>query len=310
MEREGSSCERNKTTRANQRRLDLVCTMVKRKGNPIFSNLFFEAPERRVLHSPFIAVTLHPPLTFSFKMTKTQNPQAIYPDLLPNLSRRRFLQRAASGTVIAAMGAGAYFVIDDDLTRSAKAMVREDGRPRLPPGQRVIRALKPMGGQPGSANPSDFQLRIHGEVERSMTLNFRELLAQEQVELVADVHCVTGWSVLGAHWKGVRLQELAKLVGIKASARHVIFEAAHGYTANVPLSKAMAPNVLIAHRLEDRPIGSPHGAPVRAVVPDLYFWKSAKWLQGIRFVRRDQPGYWEVRGYHNHGDPWKEERYS
>jgi len=103
---------------------------------------------------------------------------------------------------------------------------------------------------------------------------------------------------------------LAKRAKLKKTARHVVFEAAHGYTANVPLGEALKPNVMIAHRLDGRPLQRAHGAPVRNVVPDLYFWKSAKWLTGIRFVTRDEPGYWERRGYNNHGDPWLEERYA
>jgi DMSO/TMAO reductase YedYZ molybdopterin-dependent catalytic subunit len=90
----------------------------------------------------------------------------------------------------------------------------------------------------------------------------------------------------------------------------VIFEAASGYTSNVPLREALAPNVLLAHKYEGQSVPLAHGAPVRAVVPDLYFWKSAKWLTGIFFSSVDQPGYWETRGYSNHADPWKEERYS
>jgi DMSO/TMAO reductase YedYZ molybdopterin-dependent catalytic subunit len=137
----------------------------------------------------------------------------------------------------------------------------------------------------------------------------RELLAMDQTEQRLDVHCVTGWSVLDAKWRGVALAALASRVGVQKAARYVIFEGAHGYSANVPLREALQPQVMIAHRLDGRSLGRAHGAPVRAVVPELYFWKSAKWLTGIRFVARDRPGYWERRGYHNHGDPWKEERY-
>jgi DMSO/TMAO reductase YedYZ molybdopterin-dependent catalytic subunit len=116
--------------------------------------------------------------------------------------------------------------------------------------------------------------------------------------------------VLGARWKGVPVRALAERAKVRRSARHVIFEAAHGYTSNVPIDEALAPQNLVAHRLDDRPLARAHGGPVRAVVPDLYFWKSAKWLTGIRFSARDEPGYWETRGYHDHGDPWKEERYA
>lgn len=219
------------------------------------------------------------------------------------------MQQAASGTVLVAFGGGLY-VLSEDLTREARAESRKDGRPRLPPGQKVIERLKPMGGTPGDPRPSEYRLRVHGEVERPFTLTFAELLEQPSVTLASDVHCVTGWSVLGARFTGARVRDLARKAGVKPSARHVVFEGAHGYTANVPLREALAPEVLVAHRLDGRPLSRAHGAPVRGVVPDLYFWKSAKWLTGIRFVVRDEPGYWETRGYHNHGDPWREERYS
>ncbi|MEN9580651.1 MAG: hypothetical protein RJA70_3660 [Pseudomonadota bacterium] len=222
-------------------------------------------------------------------------------------SRRRFVQQAVGGTVVTFLGASYYF--SSALTREARAQTRADGRPRLPPGQKVLDRLKPMGGQPGSSQTSQFRLTIHGEVERPLVLNFAELLALPQSEADADVHCVTGWSVLGARWKGVTLKQLAESAGVKDSARYVIFEAAHGYTANVPRSEALRDGVRVVHQYDGRPLSQAHGAPVRALVPDLYFWKSPKWLTGIRFVRKDEPGYWETRGYHNHGDPWREERY-
>jgi DMSO/TMAO reductase YedYZ molybdopterin-dependent catalytic subunit len=173
----------------------------------------------------------------------------------------------------------------------------------------VISALKPMGGVPGEPSPSAFRLRVHGEVEHPFTVDFAELVAMGAVTRRADVHCVTGWTVLNAKFKGVPVKTLADKAGLKPTARHVIFEAAHGYTANVRLRHALSEDAMVTWELEGRPLRRANGAPVRALVPDLYFWKSAKWLTGIKFVRRDQPGYWETRGYHNHADPWKEERY-
>lgn len=216
--------------------------------------------------------------------------------------------RAASGTVVTALAGGLY-VISDSLTSEAKAQTREDGRPRLPPGQRVIERLKPMGGVPGDPSRANFRLKVHGEVERPYELDFSELLAMKSVVRRADVHCVTGWSVLSAKWKGVTIKALAERAGLKDSARHIVFEAAAGYTANVRLREAMGDDVMITWELDDRPLRRANGSPVRALVPELYFWKSAKWITGIRFTKRDQPGYWETRGYHNHADPWKEERY-
>lgn len=231
-------------------------------------------------------------------------------DLRPRLMQRReFIKSAAAGTVLVALGGALYRIASDDLTRKARAETRPDGRKRLPPGQRVIKKLKPMGGSPGKSSLKDFRLKIHGAVESPYTLDYKGLLEMPQTEQASDVHCVTGWSVLGATFLGVRVADLADKAKVKDNARHVIFEAAHGYTANVPLAEATADNVMVSYRMNGRPFAKKHGAPARALVPDLYFWKSAKWLTGIRFVERDRPGYWEVRGYHNHADPWKEERY-
>ena len=220
------------------------------------------------------------------------------------LSRRRLIMGAVTGATVSVLGAEyAFASAPDPLAR------RADGRRRLPPGQRVLTRLRPMGGQEGDLRRSAWKLRVHGEVARPFELDFRELVSMPQDEKRLDVHCVTGWSVLDAKWTGVSLKRLAERAGVQRTARHVIFEAAHGYTCNVPLDEALAPDVMIAHRLDDRPLAATHGAPVRGVVPDLYFWKSAKWITGVRFQREDAPGYWEVRGYHNHADPWREERY-
>jgi DMSO/TMAO reductase YedYZ molybdopterin-dependent catalytic subunit len=231
-------------------------------------------------------------------------------DVAQNESRRRFLKQLATGATVVALGGLLYEIADDKLEREARAQKRPDGKPRLPPGQRLIRALRPMGGIPYEGTHAEWRLRIHGEVDRELTLDFEKLLALPQTEQLSDVHCVTAWSVLDAKWLGVRVAELAKLAGIRRTARHVIFESYAGYSANVPLAEALQPNVLVAHQLDGQPLARPNGPPVRALVPDLYFWKSAKWLKGIRFSAEDEPGYWEVRGYNNHADPWREERYA
>lgn len=231
------------------------------------------------------------------------------PEVLRAMERRRFIKSAAAGTALLALGGGLYRLAADDLTREAQAQARPDGRPRLPPGQRVIEALRPMGGAEGDGDVRAFRLRVHGEVTTPLELDYAALLKLPQVTKTADVHCVTGWSMLGGQWKGVSIAHLAALAGVKPEARHVIVEAAHGYTANVPLAEATRDDCLVTYRLNGKPLALTHGAPVRALVPDLYFWKSAKWLTGLRFVARDQPGYWETRGYHNHADPWREERY-
>jgi DMSO/TMAO reductase YedYZ molybdopterin-dependent catalytic subunit len=230
-----------------------------------------------------------------------------YPELQRSLERRRFLRAAGAGTILFAMGGGTYVLAAENDPRAKQ--LRPDGRPRLPPGQRIIDALKPMGGDPGDPNPANFRLHIHGEVDNPMDLDYAALTALPVTDLACDVHCVTGWTALDARWTGVQIAHLAKLVKVRDTARYVIFEAANGYTANVRLADATAPNALVAYKYNGSAIPRPHGPPVRSLVPDLYFWKSSKWLTGIYFSPKDKPGYWETRGYHNHADPWKEERY-
>jgi DMSO/TMAO reductase YedYZ molybdopterin-dependent catalytic subunit len=226
---------------------------------------------------------------------------------LPSLSRRTLLEGLAAGSLVAALGAS-YVLADDSSSRAARAERRADGRPRLPPGQFLITYLRPMGGRQGDPSPGKFKLRVHGEVAAPYELDFASLLRMPQVDQTCDVHCVTKWTILDSPWRGVRVSELIARAQPKASARYVIFEAAYGYTSNVPLAEANKPNVLVAHQYGRRSLPIQHGAPLRALVPDLYFWKSAKWLTGIRLSAHDEPGYWEVRGYHNHADPWREER--
>lgn len=227
------------------------------------------------------------------------------PDIERIISRRRFIQQAAVGTTVVAMG-GLWVIVD---AGDAAAETRPDGRPRVPPGQRVIQSLKPMGGQPGSPSRKRFRLKVHGEVKHPFELDFDELRKQKVVKQKADVHCVTAWSALGIEWEGVRIKDLAEKAGVKKSAHYAIIEAAHGYTANVPIAEALKPNAMVTWEMNGKRLRRAHGAPVRALIPDLYFWKSSKWLTGIKFVKRDEPGYWEQRGYHNHGDPWREQRH-
>jgi DMSO/TMAO reductase YedYZ molybdopterin-dependent catalytic subunit len=232
-----------------------------------------------------------------------------YPALAERWNRRTFIQSAVAGTALMALGGAFTRLAADDRTKAARAAKRPDGRPKLPPGQRVLEFLRPMGGDEGDGKTETFKLKVHGLCKKPFEVDYENLLKLSVVEKQADVHCVTGWSMLDGTWKGVQLSKLAELAEMKGEAKYVILEAAHGFTANVPLKEAMADNALITWRLNGKPFALDHGAPVRALIPDLYFWKSSKWLTGVKFVKEDQPGFWEVRGYHNHADPWKEERY-
>jgi DMSO/TMAO reductase YedYZ molybdopterin-dependent catalytic subunit len=233
-----------------------------------------------------------------------------YPELKKAWDRRQFVKSAAVGTAFMAFGGALVRIAGDDLSKQARAESRSDGRRRLPPGQRALEALRPMGGQEGNGDVRSFRLRVHGLVKSPFEIDYAGLLKLPQVQKEADVHCVTGWSLVGGLWKGVQIATLAEKAGVKSEARFVIFEAAHDYTANAPLKEATADTAMVTYRLNGAPLALEHGAPVRGLVPDLYFWKSAKWLTGVRFVKTDEPGYWETRGYNNHADPWKEERYA
>jgi DMSO/TMAO reductase YedYZ molybdopterin-dependent catalytic subunit len=224
------------------------------------------------------------------------------------ISRRAFLAKAGGSVVsISLPGVFAKLMAWENIALAAQ--IRPDGRPRLPPSQQAVKRLYDMGGMQGKANPQNWQLRIHGEVEKPTTLTFQELLSLKQVELTCDVHCVTGWTLLDSQWSGVKLGTIMDLVKLKKDAHFVVFEAAAGYTSNIPSIEARKDNVILAHSFFGKSLPRPHGAPVRALVPDRYFYKSAKWLEGIKFTAQDEPGYWERRGYSNSADPWREERY-
>ncbi|MBU2646915.1 molybdopterin-dependent oxidoreductase [bacterium] len=225
------------------------------------------------------------------------------------LERREFIRKAAAGTLIMAVGGGMYPLAAETVNQQLQNELRSDGKIRLPPGQRAVEGLKHMGGMPGSPSTKDFRLKVYGEVENPFTINYEELLLMGQVEQEADVHCVTGWSMLGGRWSGVQVKLLAERAVLKKNANFAIFESHHDFTANITVKEALKPNVLVTNRLNGMPFKPENGAPVRSLVPDLYFWKSAKWLTGIHFVKRDMPGFWETRGFHNVGDPWKEQRY-
>ncbi|MCA9675379.1 MAG: molybdopterin-dependent oxidoreductase [Kofleriaceae bacterium] len=233
-----------------------------------------------------------------------------HPELLRAWDRRQFIKNAAAGTALLAAGGALYRIAADDMNRKARAETRSDGRKRLPPGQRVIEHLKDMGGDPGDGQAKHFRLRVHGAVKTPYDLDYAQLLKLPQVEREADVHCVTGWSNLGATYKGVLISTLAEKAGVKGNVRHVILEAEHGFTSNIPYAEATGDTCMVTYRMNGKPFSLDHGAPARGLIPDLYFWKSAKWITGVKFVVDDEPGYWEVRGYHNHADPWKEERYA
>ncbi len=210
--------------------------------------------------------------------------------------------------------------IRDKLVRTKQKWAREGrlltgkagdaGRDRLPPGQREVRdwPVLDLGVQP-RIDLDDWSLTVDGCVRNRFEWSWSEFLAQPQLELVTDIHCVTQWSRYDNRWRGVAARHLLTVAQPLEGARHVVFHSFDGYATNVSLEVFAAPDVVLAHSWEGAPLTAEHGGPVRVVIPQFYFWKSAKWLKRIEFLERDQPGFWEVRGYHNVADPWREERY-
>jgi len=182
---------------------------------------------------------------------------------------------------------------------------------KLPPNQADIENFRILSirGVP-KVDPKRWRLRLFGEVLEEKFLDYDDILAFQKVKIKADVHCVEGWSVLDCEWEGISTKELKKVVEIMDSARFVIVHCAEGYTTNLMLDDFFAEDSLLAYRLNGEQLSVEQGYPLRLVVPKLYFWKSAKWVNAIEFSKEDRKGYWEQRGYHNHGDPWKEERFS
>lgn len=224
------------------------------------------------------------------------------------ISRRTFLA-AAGGTIVSIGLPGTFIKLSEAKQRALAVSTRPDGSPRLPPGQHAVEKILDMGGTPGTATVANWNLRIHGEVERPIVLSYEDLLNLDQVHIICDVHCVTGWTLLDSSWTGVRLGTIMDRVKPSRSGGFIIFEAAEGYTSNVPISDARKENVLLAHSFFGEKLQRAHGAPVRVVIPDRYFYKSAKWIEAVKVTSRDEPGFWESKGYSNSADPWKEERY-
>lgn len=182
---------------------------------------------------------------------------------------------------------------------------------RIPPGQSRTRKWPVLHYGSVAHVPLDrWKLEINGLVEQPLSFTWEEYKALPRVKVFADFHCVTRWSRLGNLWEGVSIHEILKRARVKPQAKYVVAKGYdEGWTTNLPLADLLAPDVLLADTHDGEQINADHGGPVRLMVPLLYAWKSAKWLRAITFTEHDQPGYWEQAGYHNHGDPWTEERY-
>jgi DMSO/TMAO reductase YedYZ molybdopterin-dependent catalytic subunit len=180
---------------------------------------------------------------------------------------------------------------------------------RLPPGQYQTRDFPVLSAGPTPHTPlSEWSFAIDGDVGEPRSWTWEEFLTLPSETLTTDIHCVTKWSKFDTTWRGVSLDTL--LDGSEPSGPFVLVWCDGGYTTNLPLGDVTGGKAWIAYEYDGKALEPEHGGPARLLVPHLYFWKSAKWVRGLTIRDHDEPGFWEGYGYHNYGDPWKEQRYS
>jgi DMSO/TMAO reductase YedYZ molybdopterin-dependent catalytic subunit len=182
---------------------------------------------------------------------------------------------------------------------------------RVPPGQSVVSSWPVLTyGPTPLIDTKDWRLEIDGMVKSPLELTWEQFNELPKTTMKTDIHCVTRWSKLGMSWEGVSLDELVQLAGgLSNNAHYLIAHSYGGYATNLPLEDILNGKAMIATHAEGKPLTPEHGAPARLFVPHLYFWKSAKYIKGLTLTNLDHPGFWEVNGYHNYGDPWREQRY-
>ena len=183
------------------------------------------------------------------------------------------------------------------------------GNPKLPPGQHTTEKFPVLTyGPTQHIDTSDWSLKAWGLVEET-SWNWDEFMALPQKKLTADFHCVTHWSRFGDEWEGVFFTDLMKELQVRPEAKYVVQHAYGGYTTNLPLQWMLDEDVMLVHTVNGKPLEDAHGGPLRVFTPRRYAWKGAKWLNGLEFLAKDKPGFWEQNGYSNTADPWKEERF-
>jgi DMSO/TMAO reductase YedYZ molybdopterin-dependent catalytic subunit len=179
---------------------------------------------------------------------------------------------------------------------------------KLPPGQYLTDGFPVLSAGPTQyVDTDDWQFTITTETDERFTWSWDDLMALPIEEVEVDIHCVTRWSKLQTRWRGVPVD--AFFEDVESTADYVMAHSYGGYTTNLPFEDLLDGKAWVAFEYDDGPLPAEHGGPVRLLVPHLYFWKSAKWLNGFTMMTGDEPGFWEGFGYHNYGDPWREERY-
>jgi DMSO/TMAO reductase YedYZ molybdopterin-dependent catalytic subunit len=195
------------------------------------------------------------------------------------------------------------------MSGKAKPAARSENR--LPPGQHLTSGFPVLDlGIKPEISLGEWRLAVAGEVEEPRTFTWEEFNALPQFEDVSDFHCVTTWSKFDCRWRGIAFFTLVDLVRPTPKAAHVLFTSYDGYTTNVRLADCLDDDVLIATQFDGKPIAREHGGPARIIIPKLYAWKGAKFVRQIDFASEDKLGFWEVRGYSNTADPWREDRFS
>ncbi len=185
------------------------------------------------------------------------------------------------------------------------------GDDRIPPGQYKTAKWPVLTyGPTPEVDTGSLKIRIFGAVDEEVTLSWEELQALPRTSLHADFHCVTRFSTLDNSWSGFATRDLLARARVDAEATHVMAHCVGGYTTNLPLEDFLSERALLADQHDGKPLAPDHGGPLRLVVPHLYAWKSAKWVEGIELMTEDRRGFWERNGYHTYGDPWREQRFS
>jgi DMSO/TMAO reductase YedYZ molybdopterin-dependent catalytic subunit len=188
--------------------------------------------------------------------------------------------------------------------------IPEELAARLPPGQHVEEGFPVLTAGPTPHIPlEEWSFTVEGLVREPRTWNWEDAHALPGSQFDGDIHCVTRWSKFNVNFSGVSVDTLLDLVGVDEAATHVLAYCHEGYTTNLPLADLRGGRAWIAWEFGGSPLAPEHGGPARLLVPHLYFWKSAKWIKGLRLLDHDEPGFWEQYGYHDYGDPWKEQRF-
>jgi DMSO/TMAO reductase YedYZ molybdopterin-dependent catalytic subunit len=183
------------------------------------------------------------------------------------------------------------------------------GKPKLPPGQEgTIKFPVLTSGPTPRISIEEWRLKVWGLVEERVW-TWDEFMKLPQTKLKADFHCVTHWSRFDDEWEGVMFRDLHAILNVRPGANHVMQHAYGGYTTNLPLQGMLDEDVILVHTFNGEPLPADHGGPLRVFTPRRYAWKGAKWLNGFEFLPEDKPGFWEMNGYSNTADPWREERF-